>query len=261
MSVHRDILVIDDERVVLEGVARICESENWSYDLADTGADGIESLKKRLYRFVLCDIMMEGVDGFEILETVRTNGIRSPIVMTTGYSTVENAVRSLQRGAMDYLAKPFTVDEFIAVVKRGFNQESSVADPSPGARLPEGCHALGRMSWVKIEREGIARVGAQDSFLRAIQDPQALNLQDVGSDIIQGMPCAMVTDGCGLTHRMLAPVSGEIVEANTAMMSQIENLIADPHEAGWLYRILPQDFEYSLSCLAARPDRREGEAP
>jgi formate transporter len=139
MKSVRDILVIDDEPVVLQGVERICGSEGLSVDHGGQRAAGLDRLDRHAYRLILCDIMMEDVDGFEFLAEAGRRGNRTPVVMTTGYSTVENAVRSLQRGAIDYLAKPFTADELMAVVRRGLLPPGGRR--ARRARVPNPCPA------------------------------------------------------------------------------------------------------------------------
>src|SRR5690606_10909958 len=68
---------------------------------------------------IICDIMMPVLNGFDLLNEIYKRKISSSLIMTTGYSTVENAVKSLYSGAIDYIPKPFTADEIVNSVLRG----------------------------------------------------------------------------------------------------------------------------------------------
>lgn len=258
MSAARDLLVIDDEPVVLAGVSRIGESEGWSVDTAESGRDGLRMLEAGPYRLILCDIMMEGCDGFQFLAEAARRQLATPVIMTTGYSTVEHAVRSLRNGALDFLAKPFTMDELLAVVHRGFAIDRLGADGRPGATggCPPAYHRLGRVSWAAPEPEGTVRVGVSDLFLRALGGLQRLTLYPVGSELIQGLTCAEADAPDGLSHHVMGPISGRVLEANPRLLTAPDLLLRDPYGEGWLYRLVPADLAYNLrflECAAPAP--------
>jgi len=264
MKTSRDILVIDDEPVVLQGVERICGSEGLSVDSAASGAAGLERLGKHAYRLILCDIMMEDVDGFEFLEKAAGMGNRAPVVMTTGYSTVENAVRSLQCGAIDYLPKPFTADELIAAVRRGMN-DSAPKDARP---CPPQFHRLGYVSWAMTEPEGTVLIGVNDLFVKTMRGVRGVELLTTGTDLVQGTGCATIISADGLSHVVMCPVSGQVIEVHADVAGHPAVLETDPYGAGWLYKVLPSDLEYSLRCLSSQAgspgrqnEHREGESP
>src|SRR3989339_1684331 len=118
MSNPSDILVIDDEQVIIDAVVKICKLENYTVDAALTVKTAIEKISKNYYPIIVCDIMMPDGDGFQILDELHNRNIDSTVIMTTGYSTVENAVNSLYKGAVDFIPKPFTVDELLSSVYR-----------------------------------------------------------------------------------------------------------------------------------------------
>ena len=113
-----EILVIDDEQVIIDAVIKICELDNYSVDAALNVKSAIEKISRQYYNIILCDIMMPDGDGFQILEELQNRNIESSLIMTTGYSTVENAVNSLYKGAVDFIPKPFTVDELLSSIYR-----------------------------------------------------------------------------------------------------------------------------------------------
>ncbi len=255
MKTSRDILAIDDEAVIRQGIARICGGEGLSVDAVDGGAAGLERLARCAYRLVLCDIMMENLDGFQFLEQAAVLGSRAPVVMVTGYSTVENAVRSLRRGAIDFIAKPFTADELLAVVRRGFNygRLMEVADTEGAARPVTHCppryHRLGQMSWAAVEPVGAVLIGVNDIFARTTGAIQRVVLSSAGSELVQGRACAAIVAEDDVSHGVISPLSGRIVDVNALALADPAVVARDPYGDGWLYRVLPSELEYDLGCL------------
>ncbi len=263
MKTARDILAIDDEPVVLQGVARICGSEHLSVDVAASGRAGLEQLEKSTYRLIVCDIMMGDLDGFAFLAEAGRRGNRAPVIMATGNATVQNAVRSLQCGAMDYLAKPFTADELMAVVSRGLNYEALLAGgaktPPETRPCPAHFHRLGYVSWAATEPVGTVLIGINELFVRTLPGIRSIELAPVGTELVQGTGCASVVSADGLTHDIMCPVSGQVIEAHAEVVARPTKIEKDPYGAGWLYRILPEDLEFSLRCLTSQretPDQQ-----
>ena len=81
-------------------------------------------LESGTYGLMLCDIMMPQMDGFQLLEIARKRAPGMPVVMATGYSTVDNAVEVMKSGAFDYIAKPFTPDQLTEKIQRALEQKS-----------------------------------------------------------------------------------------------------------------------------------------
>ncbi len=263
MKRERDILVVDDEPVITQAVARICEAEGLSVDCADRGTSGLALLDDRSYRLIVCDIMMPDVDGFKFLAQAAKKGVRAPVIMTTGYSTVENAVRSLSAGAIDFIAKPFTADELLGVVRRGlkYNALQKECAPPSGAHHVLPCLAyvpcpakydrLGYVSWTLVEERGTALVGVSDLFLKTIGDLARIDLLDIDGEVIQGERCATISTTDGAEHAVMCPISGRIVSVNVDAEAEPAIIEKDPYFAGWLYRVLPSDPAADLSHLTS----------
>jgi len=260
MSAQRDILVIEDEPMVTQAVVLVCGDEGMSVAAVESAADGLERLRENRFRLVLCDIMMQGIDGFQFLRQLAENGIPTPVVMMTGYSTVENAVRSLSAGAVDYIPKPFTADELLTVVHRALKshallEEAESAGLERGGSLPfvpcpDHYLKLGCVSWALMEDEGTARVGVSDLFLKATEGIQGLELAEPGEDLLQGIPCAVATSPGGAAHGIMCPMSGKVLEVNGDVQADPSLVEKDPYFKGWLYRILPSDPESNLQWLS-----------
>ena len=257
MKAARAILVIDDEPVVRQCVERVCGCEAIAVDTASSGRLGLELLGQRPYGLILCDMIMEDFDGVEFLAEVARRGIRTPVVMTSACSTGENAIRALQSGAIDFLPKPFTPDELMAVVCRalsyGVLQDERRADSTPGSPPDDpAIHRLGEVSWAGTKPEGTVLIGVNDLFVRTMNGIRSVKLLPVGTNLMQGKGCATIISADGFTHEIICPVSGQVVEVHLEVASNLSALESDPYGTGWLYRILPSDLGYSLSCLASR---------
>jgi CheY-like chemotaxis protein/glycine cleavage system H lipoate-binding protein len=262
MKPTRDILVIDDEPVITRAVERVCRAEGLSVAIADSAAAAAIELGQCGYRLIICDIMMADVDGFGFLETLGRKGIRTPVIMSTGMSTTENAVRALSSGAIDFIAKPFSADELLTAVHRGLNY-GKIQDASQGVtplapRLslayvpcPPKYYRLGYASWVSVEGSGTVLVGVSDLFLKTIDGVQSVSLASADEEIVQGSPCATITSPDGVEHGVLSPVSGRIVATNPVLAATPTVVERDPYFQGWLYRVLPADLEYALHYLTS----------
>ncbi len=111
------ILITDDDldlrELLIEAV------RNWDYD-ADVARDGEEALKKLMmerYDLVVCDLMMPGMDGLTLLKKIKELDQDILVIIITGYATIETAVKAIESGAYDYIAKPFRLDELMIVIK------------------------------------------------------------------------------------------------------------------------------------------------
>jgi len=261
MSSVQDILVIDDEPTITQAVVKICGAEGMTITAADHAARALRCLDERKFRLVLCDIMMPELDGFQFLDELARRGIHTPVVMMTGYSTMENAVKSLSTaGAVDYIPKPFTADELLTVIRRSLRC-GMLLDADESASLPQNsfmsyvsCPAnyykLGYVSWALMEDEGTARIGVSDLFLKAAEGIVKFELSVPGEDLEQGIPCAIATSPDGSTHEIMCPMSGKILEVNADAQSNPSLVEKDPYFRGWLYRILPSDPESNLQWLS-----------
>lgn len=116
------ILVIDDELGMREGCRRALTPWGLRVATAENGAEGLQKLRGESFDLVLLDAMMPGLSGLEFLDYVREHGPDLVCVMITGYATVDLAAQAMKQGAYDFLSKPFTSDELLAVVQRGLDE-------------------------------------------------------------------------------------------------------------------------------------------
>jgi DNA-binding response OmpR family regulator len=100
------ILIIDDDRAFRVGTGALLSDEGYRVDAVAGGDEGLERLRAEPYNLVLLDLKMEGRDGLSVLEEMRRLGHDLPVLMLTGFATVDSAVQALKLGAEDYITKP-----------------------------------------------------------------------------------------------------------------------------------------------------------
>ena len=267
MKDQRDILAIDDEPVITGAIRKVCAAEGLSVDTEEGAAAGLARLEDGSYRLIICDLMMPGTGGLEFLAEAARRGVRSPVIIATGYATLENAVLSLARGAINFIPKPFTAEELLAAVRLALRcdqlQREAAAPPGAGAPpacapCPTGYYRLGCLSWAKVESEGSVLVGAGGLFLGAVGPLGALELSLPGEETMQGAACAAAVSAAGDRHPVLCPVSGRIVEVNAGAAATPALAEKEPYSGGWLYRVLPSNLQAELGRLTAcGPERIE----
>ena len=116
------ILVIDDEMIVHQSISRILETEGYRVDGVLRVDEALERLKNTPYDLVLTDLMIPEKSGMEAVKVIARDYPDMGVVMFTGFPTVDSAVESMKLGSLDYLPKPFTPDELLAVVDRSLER-------------------------------------------------------------------------------------------------------------------------------------------
>jgi len=116
------ILVVDDEEIVLKSCLRILAGGEFEVDTATSGPEALRRIEEHPYDLVVLDIMMPGMDGLEVLQRVKEAHPDIDIVMITGLSEIDVAVRAMKLGAFDYLPKPFEPDQLKLVLARALER-------------------------------------------------------------------------------------------------------------------------------------------
>jgi len=113
-----DILIIDDEPLMRISISDALKVEGYNVMSAETGGEGLKSIKNNSYDVVITDLRLPEVDGVQILKSCKQISPRTKVLMITAYGSVDTAVEAMKIGAYDYITKPFSMDEFILTVKR-----------------------------------------------------------------------------------------------------------------------------------------------
>jgi len=111
------ILIVEDERKVAQFLKKGFQSEAFAVDIAPDGAEGIRLALSAPYDAIILDLMLPKVGGIELLQKIRREGVKTPILILTAKSEVDDRVKGLNAGADDYLPKPFSFSEVLARVR------------------------------------------------------------------------------------------------------------------------------------------------
>ena len=126
------ILIVEDELKMASLLRRGLQEEGHAVDLARTGDDALWMARATEYDAVVLDLMLPGIDGFEVCRRLRDGGTWAPVLMLTARDGVEDRVTGLDAGADDYLTKPFSFAELLArlraLVRRGANERPTVLE-------------------------------------------------------------------------------------------------------------------------------------
>lgn len=106
-----NILVIEDDPKIREGLVELLKNDGNDVDSAENGEIGIEYINKKNYDIVLTDLIMPISNGMDVLRAAKKNTSKTQIIFITAFATVENAVEAIKAGASEYITKPFKVDE------------------------------------------------------------------------------------------------------------------------------------------------------
>ncbi|MDE2184481.1 MAG: sigma-54-dependent Fis family transcriptional regulator [Alphaproteobacteria bacterium] len=122
------ILIIDDERIIIDSCLRILKNDDYQLDEAQDGSEGLRKIDENQYDIVILDIMMPKVDGLVVLQRIKESHPDIDVIMITGLSQIDTAVKSMKLGAYDYLPKPFDPDELKHVVDRAIERRRLLAE-------------------------------------------------------------------------------------------------------------------------------------
>ena len=118
MTQHRRILVVDDDPLVRETLQDLLEEQGFAPTLVSDGEQALKAAESEEFDVTLSDIRMPGRDGMEILPELRDLRPSTPVILMTGYASIDSAVTAMRAGAFDYVTKPFKQDEIIASLER-----------------------------------------------------------------------------------------------------------------------------------------------
>lgn len=125
------ILIIEDEPTLARLLSYNLSQEGYDTVLIDHGGEGLQQAASHAYDLIILDIMLPGMNGFEVLEKLRQKGVKTPVIILTARNAEDEIVKGLKLGADDYMTKPFGVGELLARVSAVLRRASgagSMAD-------------------------------------------------------------------------------------------------------------------------------------
>lgn len=111
------LLLAEDERGLARALTAILMHDAYEVDVAEDGNSALASMLEGSYDAAIIDIMMPGLDGLSVLRRARAAGVRTPVILLTARSEVDDKVEGLDAGANDYLTKPFSAKELLARIR------------------------------------------------------------------------------------------------------------------------------------------------
>jgi len=166
---NKKILVIDDEQIILDSVKKILGAEDFEVDPAISSREGLERAMNQDYDLVLTDIRMPEIGGMRILRDIKRCKPAVPVVIFTGYATVQSAVQAMKLGASDYIEKPFTPDMLLITVKKVLEKAAS--------EIPEKQELIHKDEVIRI----LERAAVDSEFVTSLfyYGPEALQDYDL----------------------------------------------------------------------------------
>jgi DNA-binding response OmpR family regulator len=124
------ILVVEDEERIARFIKQGLEEESYAVDVVADGVSALDWVAGASYDLILLDVMLPGLNGFEVCRILRERGITTPVLMLTARDDVDDRVTGLDAGADDYLSKPFAFKELLARIRALTRRTSAQATPT-----------------------------------------------------------------------------------------------------------------------------------
>lgn len=131
----KNILVVEDEPTLARLLSYNLSQEGYQTKVVDHGGEGLQTALQESFDLIILDIMLPGMNGFEVLAKLRQKGVKTPVIILTARNAEEEVVQGLKAGADDYITKPFGVAELLArvsAVMRRTGTEETFAAEEPG---------------------------------------------------------------------------------------------------------------------------------
>jgi DNA-binding response OmpR family regulator len=119
------ILIVEDEERIARFIKTGLEEESYAVDVVADGSDALDWVASAEYDLILLDVMLPGLNGFEVTRILRDRGVVTPILMLTARDDIDDRVKGLDSGADDYLPKPFAFKELLARIRALVRRSSS----------------------------------------------------------------------------------------------------------------------------------------
>lgn len=129
-SANVKILIVEDEQKTGEYLRQGLGEAGFVVDLARDGMDGLHQALQESYDLLILDVMLPGMDGWQVLQGIRKRGLQMPVLFLTARDQIEDRVKGLELGADDYLVKPFSFAELLARVRTILRRGRSGTEPT-----------------------------------------------------------------------------------------------------------------------------------
>ncbi len=152
------VLIVDDEKQLTDAIVAVLNKNKIDADAVHNGEDGFYYAMTGLYDVIVLDIMLPKLNGYQVLEKLRKEGVSTPVIYLSAKSAIEDKVVGLDRGADDYLTKPFDMLELIARIKALSRRKQEFV----GDELKFGDITLSRNSYLLKKGDKSIKLGAKE---------------------------------------------------------------------------------------------------
>lgn len=122
------VLIVDDEEGMRRSLSILFRKERYEVCQAENGGDAVRRLESAHFDLVITDLRMDGISGTDILAHIRNKGLQVPVIIMTGYGTIESAVTAMKMGAYDYISKPFEYEEILHRAENAIRQAETARE-------------------------------------------------------------------------------------------------------------------------------------
>jgi YesN/AraC family two-component response regulator len=257
-----NVLVVDDEQIVLDSVHKhLRKEEIYVVHTALSVRQATEIMLNTEIHIVLTDLMMPDIDGLEFMSMVKRENPHIPMIVITGYATINTALQATQLGAFDYIAKPFTKKELLGVLTRAADLvraakkvKTGVSSADAGSKEEEIKNSkmfrnIDDHSWLMTRKDETVILGVKRTFLHTVGQIESIHLPEQGDELRQGGVFLQIISADLQSHSLVTPLSGTVVEVNEKVLSDPNVTLQDPYGDGWLIRLKPSKFEYEIKML------------
>ncbi len=185
------IFIIDDEVEICESIKLILEYENYEVEYSTNPQKGLESIAINNYNCILLDIQMNAMNGFEVLDYLYKQNNKTPIIMISAHSSLENAVKSTKLGAFDFIEKPIDRDKLLISIRNAVDKYKLLNENEKlKTGTTYGINILGKSTAIKNILSTISRVATTEARVLITGEngtgkelvAQALHLQSKRAD-------------------------------------------------------------------------------
>jgi len=245
------ILAVDDEEIILSSFRKILVLDGYCIDTVETGQEALGLVQKRNYDFVFTDLKMPEMNGVDVCKSVKHLRPDVDVIIITGYASVDTAVETMKFGAMDYVQKPFSEDELIAIVnklvikrkerigkklKSKVNITHSTEEETLDAvafSIPGGIFISKGHCWASLNPDGKVEIGIDDFAKKIIGPIDDIDLPNLGMEVKKGQHLFSVRFK---THSIPfnAPISGKVTKTNKGLIDELDLLDITSYDKNWI---------------------------
>ncbi len=202
----RNILVIEDDQKLRNGLVEVLKEERYEVDSAENGQAGLEKVRRKDFDAVLTDLIMPAMGGIEVLREIKRMKPKTSVIIITAFGTIENAVEAIKAGASDYITKPFKIDEIQTKIRKVFAENEFETQLLESDVIKAISNPIRKNTVKLLDREGKFKFTEIKNTLK-IDDPTKLSFH------LRVLKSYNVIEQDSEKVYMLTPAGKKIIEA------------------------------------------------